>query len=300
MTSPSVEHLRGLAAHLEASIIGQTEVLPAVVAALQNGALGLTDQRRPKGTFLFLGPTGVGKTELCLTFTDYLLGPGKLIRLDMSEYQTPSTIGLLLGRHEKDTGLIAKRCQETGHEGTLLFDEIEKAHPRVLDLLLQVLDAARMTTARGEVVDFSGYFIVCTSNIAAQVMQQARRSLRATFVRLVEAQAQTQLRPEVYVRFQCVCVFSQLGFDEQVAIAQALLDRELKRRRDSNGYHIQYDAEVPRFLAGEGFHPKLGARPMRNKVESLVREAIRERLLQGKNVEGCLQVLATDRKLRLT
>ena len=212
---PSVDHLNGLGAHLGGHIIGQPNVLPQVIDALQDGELGLTDPRRPKGSFLLLGPTGVGKTELCLAFTEYLFGKERLLRLDMSEFQNQQSVGVLLGRSENETGLLAKRVAEAEGEGTLLFDEIEKAHPRVLDLLLQILDAARITMANGQTLDLSQFYVACTSNIAARAVLDARHSVRATLVRFVESQAQAQLRPEIFARFQTVCVFDRLGYEHQ-------------------------------------------------------------------------------------
>ena len=158
--------LTGLSTALENQIKGQPHVLPQVVEALQNGELGLTDPDRPKGTFLFLGPTGVGKTELTLAFTRHLFGEEHLVRLDMSEFQNQESVGVLLGRNENESGLIAKRFAAVKGKGTLLFDEIEKAHPRVLDLLLQILDAARVTMANGDTLDLSEFYVVCTSRLA--------------------------------------------------------------------------------------------------------------------------------------
>jgi ATP-dependent Clp protease ATP-binding subunit ClpA len=275
----NVAWLQGLKGNLEAQIIGQGNVIPQVVDALIDGSLGLTDPSRPKGTFLFLGPTGVGKTELTLAFTRYLFGEEHLIRFDMSEYQNQEAVGVLLGRSESEIGLMAKRIESVGSRGTLLFDEIEKAHPRVLDLLLQILDAARITMANGQTLDLSGFYVVCTSNIAGRAVLDARHSVRATLVRFVEAQAQAQLRPEIYARFQVPAVFDRLDYDALLLIAKHLLDREVSRQSERTGIKIDYDPELVRHLTGEGFHPRLGARPMRACVERSVRSALRANLL---------------------
>lgn len=284
------EQLRSLAEHLESKILGQPHIIPEVAAALQNGELGLTDPHRPRGTFLFLGPTGVGKTELTLTFTRHLFSKEQMIRLDMSEYQTQEALGILLGRSETEEGLFAKRYAAAGGCGTLLLDEIEKAHPRVLDILLQILDAARITMANGTTLGLSQFYIVCTSNIASHAILDAKRSVRATLVRFVEAQAQAQLRPEVFARFDTVSVFDKLAFDDAVAIAELLLQRELTLHRKQHGIEITFAGEVARFLASEGFHSRLGARPMRRTIESKVREVLRDRLLNGSGASGCLSV----------
>ena len=271
--------LRGLEAHLAGQIIGQPNVLPEVVEALLDGEFGLTDPQRPKGTFLFLGPTGVGKTELTLAFTRHLFGEGHLVRLDMSEFQNQESVGILLGRSENESGLLAKRIEQAERRGTLLLDEIEKAHPRVLDLLLQILDAARITMANGETYDLSNFYVVCTSNIAGSAVLSARHSVRTTLVRFVESQAQAQLRPEIFARFQVAAVFDRLDYAAQLQIAKHLLDREVERQTTRSEIAIDYDPDMVTHLAGEGFHPRLGARPLRRFIERTVRAALRANLL---------------------
>ena len=149
LSADRLEPLRQLQSYLRDRIRGQNHVIPRVVSALHRGELGLTTLNRPRGSFLFLGPTGVGKTELSLAFTDYLLGKDKLFRFDMSEYQTQESLGVLLGGRVGETGLLGMMVAKSA-TGTLLFDEIEKSHPRVLDVFLQMLDAARVTMASGE------------------------------------------------------------------------------------------------------------------------------------------------------
>ena len=202
-----------------------------------------------------------------------------LLRFDMSEFQNQASVGVLLGRSENESGLLAKRVAAAGGEGTLLFDEIEKAHPRVLDLLLQILDAARITMANGQTLDLSRFYVACTSNIAAGAVLDARHSVRATLVRFVESQAQAQLRPEIFARFQTVCVFDRLGYEEQVKIARLLLEAEVARQRQRSGIDITFEPDLVPRLVGEGFHPRLGARPLRGCIERTVRRALREHLL---------------------
>jgi ATP-dependent Clp protease ATP-binding subunit ClpA len=143
-----------LEAHLRSRIRGQDHVLPRVISLLQRGELGLAKPNRPRGSFLFLGPTGVGKTETALAFTDFLFGKGRLFRFDMSEYQTQESLGILLGGKLGERGTLGLALEKL-QAGTLLFDEIEKAHLRVLDIFLQILDAARVTMANGETIDLS-------------------------------------------------------------------------------------------------------------------------------------------------
>jgi ATP-dependent Clp protease ATP-binding subunit ClpA len=176
-----------------------------------------------------------------------------------------------------ERGILAQRLDTIGPQGTLLFDEIEKAHPRVLDILLQILDAARITMADGQTLDLAGFYVVATSNIASHAILESRKCVRATLVRFIEKQAQAQLRPEVFARFNTVAVFDRLEFGDLEAIARHMLNREMRRHQDA-GYEFDHDDDTVRHLAGLGFDPRLGARPMRTRIEAFVRKAIREAL----------------------
>jgi ATP-dependent Clp protease ATP-binding subunit ClpA len=274
-----LELLRQLQPYLGDRIRGQNRVIPQVVSALQRGELGLTTPNRPRGSFLFLGPTGVGKTELSLAFTDYLLGKDKLFRFDMSEYQTQESLGVLLGGRIGEIGLLGMAVARSA-TGTLLFDEIEKAHPRVLDVFLQVLDAARVTMASGETLDLSGFYIVFTSNIAAAEIINLQHSSFATMERHVLAKAQRTLRPELYARITEKLVFNRLSYDVQMEIARLHIERELSFLRDK-GFDLTIGPSVISFLMQRGFHPRLGARPLRDTIEKLFRGAVADALLLG-------------------
>ena len=171
--------LQSLEKILSERIRGQAHVIPRVVSVLKRGELGLTKSSRPRGSFMLLGPTGVGKTEITLTFTEFLFGTDKLSRFDMSEYQTQESLGVLLGARLGERGTLGMAYDKSPH-GTLLFDEIEKAHPRVLDVFLQILDAARVTMASGDTLDFSKHYIVLTSNIGAAEILHVQHSTQAT------------------------------------------------------------------------------------------------------------------------
>ncbi len=158
--------LLGLRTHLEANIRGQRHVMERVASVLTRGELGLAHPSRPKGSFLFVGPTGVGKTELTNVFTAHLFGGLKPMRFDMSEYQNQSSVEKLIGQATDETGLLGRALSDA-LEGTLLFDEIEKAHPLVLDLFLQMLDDASITFATGERKNLSRFYLVFTSNIGS-------------------------------------------------------------------------------------------------------------------------------------
>ena len=232
---------------------------------------------RPRGSFLFLGPTGVGKTELTIAFTRYLAGEDKLFRFDMSEYQTQDSLGLLLGGKLGEVGLLGLAVAKSA-TGTLLFDEIEKAHPRVLDVFLQVLDAARVTMANGEALDLSGFYIVFTSNLGAAELLNLQHSSFTTMERHVLTKAQRSLRPELYARITEKIVFNRLSYDVQLDIARLHIGRELTFLRNK-GFNITADESIISFLMQRGFHPRLGARPLRDAIEKHLRGAIAEATL---------------------
>ena len=269
-------------------IRGQTHVIPRVVSVLQRGELGLTKPTRPRGSFMFLGPTGVGKTEITLAFTEFLFGADKLSRFDMSEYQTQESLGVLLGARLGERGTLGM-AYDKSPSGTLLFDEIEKAHPRVLDVFLQILDAARVTMASGDTLDFSNHYIVLTSNIGAAEILHLQHSTQATMERHVLTRAQQSLRPEIFARITEKLVFNRLTYDNQLEIAGLLLANELKFL-EGKGHTLKPTEAVLPFLVRRGYHPRLGARPMRDAVEKCIGDAIAEFLLTGKSKGGSLDV----------
>jgi ATP-dependent Clp protease ATP-binding subunit ClpA len=272
-----LEHLRHLEAHLAEQIRGQEHVLPRVASVLHRGELGLAPLSRPRGSFLFLGPTGVGKTELTIAFTRYLAGDDKLFRFDMSEYQTQESLGLLLGGKLGEVGLLGLAVAKSA-TGTLLFDEIEKAHPRVLDVFLQILDAARVTMANGEALDLSGFYIVFTSNLGSAEILSLQHSSFTTMERHVLAKAQRSLRPEFYARITEKIVFNRLSYDVQIDIARLHIERELASLREK-GFDLVAGEQVLSFLIQRGFHPRLGARPLRDAIEKYLRGAVADAIL---------------------
>jgi len=292
MTDETLETLRTLPAWLKTQIIGQDQAIDAVAERLQHGELGLTSPGRPKASFLFLGPTGVGKTELSHQFTLRLLGPGKLVRLDMSEYQQPERVPLLLER-------IRAGFDAAGGIGTLLFDEIEKAHRHVLDILLQLLDAARLTTGENRVLDFTPWYVVLTSNLGTQRIMALRRSKYETMERLVRQDAQRELRPEIFARVTASVVFDRLNYDTQCRIAAAMVRNEVSGQVARHGFQLAADTQIVDTVIQQGYHDRLGARPMRDATERLVRNALAADLLAGGNGMGRLLPDPAGRQLRL-
>ena len=288
MDSTKFANLHQLDNVLPREIRGQSHVLPRIISVVRRGEFGLTKPSRPRGSFLLLGPTGVGKTESVLVTTTQVFGAGRLFRFDMSEFQTQEALGLLLGARLGEVGYLGA-VRERAAEGSLLFDEAEKAHPRVLDILLQLLDAARLTVATGQTLDFSGFYIWLTSNIGSAELMSLQHSNDATLERHVLTRAQQTLRPEIFARVNEKLVFHRLSYEHQLEIAEKFLAREVEFLA-TNGHKLELDKAVLPFLVRKGFHPKLGARPMRDAVEKLVGDAVAECLLGARPACGVLAV----------
>jgi ATP-dependent Clp protease ATP-binding subunit ClpB len=271
---------------LPREIRGQSHTIPRIISVLRRGELGLTKPSRPRGSFLLLGPTGVGKTETVVVSTNYVFGAGRLFRFDMSEFQNQEALGLLLGARLGEIGYLGA-VRERAAEGSLLFDEAEKAHPRVLDILLQLLDAARLTVATGQTLDFSGFYVWLTSNIGSAELMSLQYSNEATLERHVLTRAQQTLRPEIFARVNEKLVFHRLSYEHQLEIAEKFLSREIEFLA-ARGHALELDKTALPFLVRKGFHPKLGARPMRDAVEKLVGDAVTECLLAGRTGTGVL------------
>ena len=284
--STKLTKLHELTTLLPREIRGQSHALPRIASAVRRGELGLTKPGRPRGSFLLLGPTGVGKTETVVVLTNQIFGAGQLFRFDMSEFQNQESLGLLLGARLGEVGYLGG-VRERAAEGSLLFDEAEKAHPRVLDILLQLLDAARITVATGQTLDFSGFYIWLTSNIGSAELMSLQHSNDATLERHVLTRAQQTLRPEIFARVNEKLVFHRLSYEHQLEIAEKFLTREIQFLK-ARGHALELDKTVLPFLVRKGFHPKLGARPMRDAVEKLVGDAVSECLLQVRPACGAL------------
>lgn len=284
--SNKLTKLQELDVLLPREIRGQSHTIPRITSAVRRGELGITKPSRPRGSFLLLGPTGVGKTETVVVATNHVFGEGKLFRFDMSEFQNQEALGLLLGARLGEIGYLGA-VRERAAEGSLLFDEAEKAHPRVLDILLQLLDAARLTVATGQTLDFSGFYVWLTSNIGSAELMSLQHSNEATLERHVLTRAQQTLRPEIFARVNEKLVFHRLSYEHQLEIAEKFLSREIEFLA-ARGHKLELDKTALPFLVRKGFHPKLGARPMRDAVEKLVGDAVTECLLAGRTACGML------------
>lgn len=295
--APLIERLRGLPGFLGANIKGQDHVLGRICSVLTRGELGFAHPRRPRGSFLFVGPTGVGKTETTNMFTSYLFDAVLPVRFDMSEYQLQGSVEKLIGESRDDPGLLGRALRGIAC-GTLLFDEIEKAHPLVLDLFLQILEDARITLATGEALDLRNFYVVCTSNIGSAESMRMESVPFASVERTVLMRVREHLRPELVGRVNEIFVYARLGYATQRQICEAMIANELARLR-ALGHTIEVDPCVVECLIRQGYHRTLGARPMRGVVERHLQDAICENLLLGGTGCGALAVDATTGRLHV-
>ncbi|MBQ8858638.1 MAG: ATP-dependent Clp protease ATP-binding subunit, partial [Clostridia bacterium] len=300
------DRLSRLEEALRARVVGQDEAISRLAAAVRRGRLGLRDPRRPIGSFLFLGPTGVGKTELCRALATALFGEKQaLCRFDMSEYMEKHSVAKLIGAppgyvgHE-DGGLLTEAIRRRPY-AVLLFDEIEKAHPDVLNLLLQVLEDGRLTDAQGRHTDFSSTVIIMTSNAVAgegrrlgfggngqEEEPELRERLRGSF------------RPEFLNRIDDILLFHPLDEQAAAAIVRLLLAESEKRARAA-GLRLTYDESAVAFLAARGYDKAYGARPLRRTVTKEIEDALSDLLLTGELRRGAgVHVSASENGLRFS
>ena len=268
---------------LHRRIVGQDEAVEAVADAVRSGRAGLGHPGRPVGSFLFLGPTGVGKTELGRALAEALFGsPDKLVRLDLSEYTDRSAVTRMIGAPPghvgyEDAGQLTEAVRRDPYT-VVLLDEIEKAHPEVAALLLQVLDAGRLTDAHGRTVDFRHAIVIMTSNIGADRILAAEDLEDVREAVLTEARA--RLRPELVGRVDEVVLFARLSRPELRRIVGMLLE-ETRERLRAKGVELVVDDAAADLLAGLGSRPELGARPLRRTVGKEVERRLARMLLAG-------------------
>ena len=289
MNAPTlIDNLNGLEPYLLSKIKGQPHVIPRVCSVLERGQLELQPHNKPLGSFLFLGPTGVGKTELTLECSRYLFGDNSLFRFDMSEFLHQDAVKLFMGDETGNPGRLGKILSEH-RRGVLLFDEIEKAHRLIWDLFLQMLDAARITLADHRAYDLSGFYIVCTSNIGSQQLLRPTRLPFATLERAVLSELHRIFRPELIGRFDEKIVFKPLSSETQREIGHLAVSEELTRFRQQ-GFELTVSEPAFEFLIRRGIHKALGARPMKKTVQKFLGDAIRQAIKAHQIPTGTLAV----------
>ncbi len=282
--SPHIDRLRALDPTLREAIRGQDRVIPEVVERVKIGESGLATPGRPKGSFLFIGPTGVGKTELARVLARSLYDQEEPFRLDMSEFSSEDAIKNFIGDEKGGLGRLGDLLSQHS-EGILLVDEIEKAHRFVVDVFLQILDAGRVTCGTGRTFDLSRFYIIFTSNIGTADILRAKHLNFTQIEKYVLAQVAAAFRPEFLGRISSKLVFNKLSYPIQLEIARLNLDRERKFLAQ-RGHDIRFEEDVLTFLIQKGFDKYLGARPLRDAMEKYIRAPIADYLIVGSTPQG--------------
>jgi ATP-dependent Clp protease ATP-binding subunit ClpC len=305
LTAEERERLLRLEQQLHERIVGQEEAVEAVAEAIRRSRAGLGDPNRPVGSFLFLGPTGVGKTELARALAEVMFGDENLmLRFDMSEFQERHTVSRLVGAPPgyvgyEEAGQLTEQVRRRPYS-VLLFDEIEKAHPDVFNILLQILDDGRLTDAQGRTVDFKHSVVIMTSNLGADRIQQFARE-GSDFDQLREELMQVlrqSFRPEFINRIDEIIVFRALDDRQLAQITRLLLDK-LARRLHAQHIEVEFTDPAVELLAHEGFDPEFGARPLRRTIQRLVENELSRMVLSGNVNEGDrITVDAVDGQVR--
>ena len=325
ITEDENEKLKNLEKELHKRVIGQNEAVEAVSKAIRRGRVGLKDPNRPIGSFLFLGPTGVGKTELSKALAEVLFGDeNAMIRLDMSEFMEPHSVSKLIGAPPgyvgfDDGGQLTEKIRRKPYS-VVLFDEIEKAHPDVMNMLLQILEDGRLTDSQGRTVNFKNTVIIMTSNLGARLITDKKHLGFTNSSNLsnkenksidiqkeyeetkkeVMAELKKELRPEFINRIDEIIVFHKLNDNEIGQIIDIML-KEVVNRLKEQKYDIKLEPEVKEMVAKKGIDKNFGARPLRRTIQNLVEDKLAEEILDGKLNKGKLaKFTVKDGKMRQT
>jgi C-terminal, D2-small domain, of ClpB protein./UvrB/uvrC motif./ATPase family associated with various cellular activities (AAA)./Clp amino terminal domain./AAA domain (Cdc48 subfamily). len=295
------ERLLNLENILHKRVIGQKEAVEAVARAIRRGRVGLKDPRRPVGSFIFCGPTGVGKTELSKALAEALFGDeNQMIRLDMSEYMEKHSVSRLVGSPPgyvgyEEGGQLTEKVRRKPYT-VVLFDEIEKAHPDVFNMLLQILDDGRLTDSTGRTVDFKNTVIIMTSNVGARDIVESRHlgfgageeNVARDYEDMkknVMNELKRTFRPEFLNRVDEIIVFHPLTRDEISQIAQLMLN-EVTERLKARNITVKYTDEAKEYIANKGYDKNYGARPLRRTIQELVEDRLAEEILDGRIKDG--------------
>lgn len=307
------ERLKNLESILHQRVVGQDEAVVSVSKAIRRGRVGLKDPKRPIGSFLFLGPTGVGKTELCKTLADAMFGTDQaLIRVDMSEYMEKHSVSKIIGSPPgyvgyDEGGQLSEKVRRNPYS-VILFDEIEKAHPDVFNILLQVLDDGHITDAQGRKINFKNTIIIMTSNAGAESIISPKRLGFASAIdesenyRLMKEKVMDEVKkifkPEFLNRVDELIVFHPLNKEHMKEIATIMLATIQKRTKKQMNISLDVSAEAKEFLIDKGYDQKYGARPLRRTIQNYVEDQLAEEILSGTVKEGDeLTVVPEDSKL---
>jgi len=285
------EKLLGMEENLHRRVIGQDTAVKAVANAVRRARAGLNDENRPLGSFLFLGPTGVGKTELTKAVAEFLFDDDQaMVRIDMSEFMEKHSVARLIGAPPgyvgyDEGGVLTEAVRRRPYQ-VVLFDEVEKAHPEVFNVLLQVLDDGVLTDGQGRTVDFKQTLIVLTSNLGSQALSQLPEGVDAAAAKrdVMEA-VRSHFRPEFLNRLDEIVVFDRITREQMTGIVDIQL-RRLQKRLTSRKITLELDEDAKTWLADEGYDPVYGARPLKRVIQKALQDPLAEALLAGDILDG--------------
>jgi ATP-dependent Clp protease ATP-binding subunit ClpC len=309
-----MERLQKLEKILHTRVIGQNEAVTAVAKAIKRGRAGLKDPKRPIGSFLFLGPTGVGKTELSKSLAEAMFGSeNALIRVDMSEYMEKHAVSKFIGSPPgyvgfEEGGQLTEKIRQKPYS-VLLFDEIEKAHPDVFNIMLQILEDGILTDAQGRRVDFRNTIIIMTSNLGAKnilntsgsrfgfakedTAEKTAEQESAKIREKVMDEVKHAFKPEFLNRIDDIIVFERLSEDNIKKIASLMLST-LASRLDANGITAEFTDNAVSEIAKQGFDPIYGARPLRRAIQNKIEDMLSEKIIDGDITGGTVTVDAEN------
>jgi ATP-dependent Clp protease ATP-binding subunit ClpB len=295
-----IQKLLKMEERLHLRVVGQDEAVTAVANAIRRARAGLQDPNRPLGSFLFLGPTGVGKTEMARSLAEFLFDDEHaLVRIDMSEYQEKHTVSRLIGAPPgyvgyDEAGQLTEAVRRRPY-AVVLFDEVEKAHPEVLNVMLQLLDDGRLTDGKGRTVDFRNAVVIMTSNLGSHYLTDAgtEGTLPEGVRRQVMDSVREHFRPEFLNRIDEVIVFHPLGREHLTSIIE-IQARQLLKRLEDRKIHVELTDKARELLVREGYDPAYGARPLKRTIQRLVLDPLARRVLEGEFGEGDRIVIDTE------
>jgi ATP-dependent Clp protease ATP-binding subunit ClpB len=286
-----VQKLIQMESRLHERVVGQDEAIEAVANAVRRARAGLQDPNRPLGSFLFLGPTGVGKTELARALAEFLFDDqNAMVRIDMSEYMEKHTVARLIGAPPgyvgyEEGGQLTEAVRRRPYS-VILLDEIEKAHSDVFNVLLQILDDGRLTDSHGRTVDFKNAVIIMTSNLGSHIIQELGGDrLYDEMRRRVMDVVQTEFRPEFLNRIDEIIIFRSLTKQQIESIVDIQL-ASLERRLGDRKLHLQLSEPARHLIASEGYDPVYGARPLKRTIQRRILDPLALEVLQGHFKEG--------------
>jgi ATP-dependent Clp protease ATP-binding subunit ClpA len=299
MLEGEMEKLIHMEGALHERVIGQDEAIDAVSDAIRRARAGLKDPRRPIGSFIFLGPTGVGKTELARALAEFLFDEEEaMVRLDMSEYMEKHTVSRLIGAPPgyigyEEGGQLTEAVRRRPYK-VILFDEVEKAHPDVFNVLLQIMEDGRLTDGHGRAVDFKNTVVIMTSNLGSEEFQrgslgfryeQQSRSEQKRLKSSIEGALKQTFRPEFLNRVDEIIIFQPLN-EEQIREIVDLMMKEVQTRIEDRGITVTLTDDAKSWLAQEGFDANFGARPLRRTIQREVESPLSKKILMGEFKEG--------------